>query len=249
VIGGNDFTGRTLWLSGANGAISRAIARTFAGLGANCVLTDLNADALAIFGAELDRTGERIVCLGQDVTRSAETDRVVETIRRRFGRLDFLVTSAGLYRDQLVEGMPDEQWRHDIAVNLDGVFYCCRAALPLMGEGGAIVNVASMSGHKGSFMHAPYAASKGAVLAFTRTLALELAPAIRVNAVSPGLIDTPLVKPLLDRQGPELIRSTPLKRLGRPEEVASAVAFLCSDSASFITAETLHVNGGIYIAS
>jgi 3-oxoacyl-[acyl-carrier protein] reductase len=87
------------------------------------------------------------------------------------------------------------------------------------------------------------------VLAFTRTLAMELAPRIRVNAISPGLIDTPLVKPLLDKQGPQLIESTPLKRLGRTDEVAGVVAYLCSDLASFITAETIHVNGGLYIAS
>ncbi len=158
------------------------------------------------------------------------------------------MTSAGLYRDQLVDGMTDAQWQQGIGVNLDGVFHCCRAAVPLLGDGAAIVNVASMSGHKGSYLHAPYAAAKGAVLAFTRTLALELAPQVRVNAVSPGLIDTPLVKPLLDRQGPQLIDSTPLKRLGRPDEVAKVVAFLCSDWASFITAETIHINGGLYIS-
>jgi len=249
VPAGIDFTGRTLWLSGANGVISRAIARQFFELGASCVLTDLNDAALVDFAAELDPAGQRITTLKQDVTSSADAERVAAVIRQRFGRLDFLVTSAGLYRDQMIEGMSDAQWRQDVGVNLDGVFYCCRAAKPLLAKGGAIVNVASMSGHKGSYMHAPYAASKGAVLALTRTLALELAPDIRVNAVSPGLIDTPLVKPLLDRSGPELIRSTPLRRLGRADEVASAVAFLCSDWASFITAETLHINGGIYIAS
>jgi len=244
-----DFSGRTLWLSGANGVISRAIARAFFDLGANCVLTDLNDNSLADFAETLDPGGKRIISMAQDVTRSGDTDAVIDAITQRFGHLDFVVTSAGLYRDQMIDGMTDEQWHQGVGVNLDGVFYCCRAAIPLLAKGGAIVNVASMSGHKGSYMHAPYAAAKGAVLAFTRTLALELAPDVRVNAVSPGLIDTPLVKPLLDRSGPALIASTPLKRLGQPEEVADAVAFLCSDWASFITAETLHINGGIYIAS
>jgi 3-oxoacyl-[acyl-carrier protein] reductase len=243
-----DFAGKTLWLSGANGVISRAIASVFYELGASCVLTDLDAAGLEAFARELDPAGKRVLSLRQDVTSSADTDRVAAAVRERFGTLDFLITSAGLYRDQLVAGMSDAQWEQGIGVNLDGVFHCCRAAAPLLAKGGAIVNVASMSGHKGSHMHAPYAAAKGAVLAFTRTLALELAPDIRVNAVSPGLIDTPLVKPLLDRSGPELIRSTPLQRLGTPEEVAKVVAFLCSDWASFITAETVHINGGLYIS-
>jgi 3-oxoacyl-[acyl-carrier protein] reductase len=106
-----------------------------------------------------------------------------------------------------------------------------------------------MAGHRGSYQHAHYAAAKGAVLSFSRSLALELAPRIRVNAVSPGLIDTPMVKPLLAARGDELLAATPLKRLGQPEEVARAIAFLCSDWASFITGETLHINGGLYIAS
>lgn len=244
-----DFSDRVLWLSGANGVISRAIATTFAGLGANCVLTDLDEAGVVAFAASIAAPKGRIVGLRQDVTRSEDAAAVADFIGREFGGLDFLVTSAGLYRDQLVEGMSDAEWRSGIAVNLDGVFNCSRAAVTLFREGSAVVNVASMSAHKGSFLHAPYAAAKGAVLALTRTLALELAPKTRVNAISPGLIDTPLVKPLLDREGPRLIESTPLRRLGHADEVGKAVAFLCSDWASFVTAETLHVNGGLYIAS
>jgi 3-oxoacyl-[acyl-carrier protein] reductase len=110
-----------------------------------------------------------------------------------------------------------------------------------------VVNIASMAGHRGSYQHAHYAAAKGAVLSFTRSLALELAPRVRVNAVSPGLIDTPMVRPLMAARGPQLIEQTPLKRLGTSEEVARVIAFLCSDWASFITGETVHVNGGLYI--
>ncbi len=112
-----------------------------------------------------------------------------------------------------------------------------------------MVNIASMAGHRGSYQHAHYAAAKGAVLSFSRSLALELAPRVRVNAVSPGLIDTPLVQPLLKVRGPQLIDQTPLKRLGTSEEVARVIAFLCSDWASFITGETVHINGGLYIVS
>jgi 3-oxoacyl-[acyl-carrier protein] reductase len=244
-----DFTGRVMLLTGANGAISRAIATMFHQQGAACILTDIDEAGIVEFAQSLDPSGESCMGMKQDVTSSTDADRVMAAVKEKFGHLDFLVTSAGLYRDQMVHDMTDEQWQHSVGINLDGVFYTCRAAIPLLRDGGAIVNVSSMSGHRGSYMHSSYAASKGGVLAFTRTLAMELAPRIRVNAISPGLIDTPLVKPLLDKQGPQLIESTPLKRLGRTDEVAGVVAYLCSDLASFITAETIHVNGGLYIAS
>lgn len=243
------FQDKVLVLTGANGAITRAIARTFFDLGASLLLTDLEETGLADFAKELDETGERVATLRQDMRSSEDADSLAALCRQRFGGADFLVTGAGLYRDQLVESMTDEQWRETIAINLDGVFYSCRALSPLLREGGAIVNIASMAGHRGSYQHAHYAAAKGAVLSFSRSLALELAPRIRVNAVSPGLIDTPLIKPLLAARGDELIRATPLKRLGTPEEVARAIAFLCSDWASFVNGETLHINGGLYIVS
>lgn len=243
------FQDKVLVLTGANGGITRAIARTFFDLGASLLLTDLEETGLAAFAEELDETGERVATLRHDVRSSEDASALAALCRQRFGGADFLVTGAGLYRDQLVESMTDEQWRETIAINLDGVFYSCRALGPLLRDGGAIVNIASMAGHRGSYQHAHYAAAKGAVLSFSRSLALELAPRIRVNAVSPGLIDTPLIKPLLAARGDELIRATPLKRLGTPEEVARAIAFLCSDWASFVTGETLHVNGGLYIVS
>ncbi len=145
--------------------------------------------------------------------------------------------------------MDDGHWRNGIGVNLDGVFYTCRAAIPRMAEGGAIVNVASMAGHRGSYSHADYAAAKSGVLGFSRSLAIELAPKVRVNAVSPGLIDTPMVQPLMRAKGDVLLDMTPMKRLGTGEEVGRVVAFLCSDWSGFVTGETIHVNGGLYIAS
>ncbi|MXQ10604.1 SDR family NAD(P)-dependent oxidoreductase [Microvirga makkahensis] len=244
-----DFNGKTLFLTGANGSISRAIARLFFDLGASCVLTDLDEAGVQSFARELDPAGRRAVGLRQDAASSSDADGALAVARDKFGTIDCVVTSAGLYRDQMVHDMTDEQWRQSIDVNLSGVFYTCRAAIPLLADGAAIVNIASMAGHKGSYMHSHYAAAKGAVLTFSRSLALELAPRVRVNAVSPGLIEGPMVQPLLRARGPALIEQTPLKRLGTPEEVARTVAFLCSDWASFITGETVHVNGGLYIGS
>lgn len=246
---GFDFTGKTLLMTGANGGISRAIARVFFDLGANCVLTDLDLEGVSAFAAELDPTGARVLPLRQDAAKPEEAEAALKALAARFGALDVLVTSAGLYRERRVAEMSDDYWRTGIAVNLDGVFYTCRAAIPHFAEGASIVNVASMAGHRGSVTHADYAAAKGAVLTFSRTLAQELAPKVRVNAVSPGLIDTPMVRPLMAANGGALLANTPLKRLGTAEEVARVVAFLASDWASFVTGETVHVNGGLYIAS
>jgi 3-oxoacyl-[acyl-carrier protein] reductase len=243
-----DFSGKVLVLSGANGGITQSIAKTFFDLGANMVLADLDEAGLRAFADTLDPTGKRVVAVKVDVTISAECDAAAALAKERFGGVDFLVTGAGLYRDQMVESMTDEQWRESIGVNLDGVFYFCRAITPMLREGGSVVNIASMAAHRGSFQHAHYSAAKGATLSFSRSLALELAPKIRVNAVSPGLIDTPLIQPLLKVKGDQLIDLTPLKRLGRPEEVSQLIAYLCSDWASFITGESLHINGGLYVA-
>ena len=244
-----NFQGRVLVLTGANGAIPRAVAKTFFELGANLLLSDIDSEGLAAFANDLDPSGDRIVTLRQDASDPKDATALAAACQDRYGKADYLVTGAGLYRDQLVATMTDEQWRQTIGINLDGVFYTCRAIAPLLREGGAIVNIASMAGHRGSYQHAHYAAAKGAVLTFSRSLALELAPRVRVNAVSPGLIDTPMVQPLLAARGEELIAATPLRRLGQPVEVARAIAFLCSDWASFINGETLHINGGLYIAS
>ncbi|MEW6257088.1 MAG: SDR family NAD(P)-dependent oxidoreductase [Pseudomonadota bacterium] len=243
-----DFSGRTLFLTGANGGISRAIARTFYDLGANCVLTDIDLDGVAAFARDLDPSGARTLAVRQDAGRPEEADAALAAAGERFGPLHALVTSAGLYRVRTVGEMDDAHWRTGIAVNLDGVFYTCRAAIPHLAQGSAIVNVTSMAGHRGSHSHADYAAAKSGVLGFSRSLAIELAPKVRVNAVSPGLIDTPMVRPLMAAKGDVLLDLTPMKRLGTGEEVARVVAFLCSDWASFVTGETVHVNGGLYIS-
>ena len=243
------FNGKKLLLAGANGGITRSVAKTFFDLGADMVLTDLNGPGVEAFAREIDPSGKRVFGMKVDVTKSVEVDASVQLCKEKFGKLDFVVNGAGLYVDQMISTMTDAQWHQTIGVNLDGVFYTCRAAIPLLADGGAIVNIASMAGHRGSFMHTHYATAKGGVLAFSRSLSRELAPRVRVNAVSPGLIDTPLIQPLLKVGGPALIDQTPMKRLGKPVEVATTIAFLCSDWASFITGETVHINGGLHIAS
>ena len=243
-----DLTGKVALLTGANGGIPRATAALFRQLGAHLVLTDLDPGALDDFAQGLPAAETRIITLRVDVTDRAQVDEAVAVAGREFGGLDILVTGAGLYLEQAVAEMTDEDWRRTLGVNLDGVFHACRAAMPLLRRGGSVVNVASMAGHRGSVRHAHYAACKAAVLAFTRSLVHELSPAgVRANCVSPGIIATPMTESIMAQNGAALISATPMRRFGTPEEVASVIAFLVSDAAAFVTGETIHINGGIYM--
>lgn len=244
-----DFSDRVLLLTGAGGGIGSSIARTFLDLGARVLLADANAEGVRALAAELDSSGSRAVAKDFDASSPDDAGAVVAECIARFERLDYLVPAAAIYEEQSFVDMSDEQWRKTLATNLDGVFYICRRAIPVMADSGAIVTVASQAAHEGSSIgHAHYGASKGGILALTRSLARELAPRIRVNAVSPGTIDTPMVAELLRQKGPELLATTPFQRFGRPEEIAATVAFLCSDAASYITGEAVHVNGGSYMS-
>ena len=243
-----ELTGKVALLTGANGGIPRATAALFHRLGAHLVLTDLDLAALDGFAASLPESEQRVLTARVDVTKRDEVDEAVAMAGREFGGIDILVTGAGLYVEQEVTAMSDEDWRLALGVNLDGVFYACRAAMPLLRKGGSIVNIASMAGHRGSARHAHYAACKSAVLGFTRSVVHELAPrGIRANCVSPGIIATPMTESIMAQNGAALIAATPMKRFGTPEEVASVIAFLASDAAAFVTGETIHINGGIYM--
>ena len=245
----NEFDDRVLLLTGAAGGIGSAICRVFHAKGASIVMVDREADALRRLANELDPMGERVIACEADSSLSEDATRVVGRCMATFGRLDFVVPAAAIYVKAPFSSMTDEEWRRTMAVNLDGVFYLCRRAVPVMGEGSSIVTIASDGGHAGSMPgYAHYGTSKAGVLGLTRTLAKELAPKIRVNTVSPGMIDTPMVKDLMAIHGKQLLEATPLQRLGHPSEVAGTVAFLCSESAGFITGEAIHINGGAYIA-
>ncbi len=242
------FDGRVLFLTGASGGIGGAIAALFREYGARLFLADADEAALAALQRRLG-SADGVATHRLDVTDPRAVADAVDACTRRFGGIDYLVPAAGIYDIKPIGEMTDAAWRRVLDVNLDGVFFTCRAAITRMRDGGAIVTIASIAGHRAGVNIPHYGASKGAVLTFTRSLAVDLAPRLRANAVSPGLIDTTMISGLMLARGPALLAGTPLKRLGRPEEVADAVAFLCSDRASFITGETLHVNGGLYIAS
>ncbi|MEM9388755.1 MAG: SDR family NAD(P)-dependent oxidoreductase [Pseudomonadota bacterium] len=240
---------KTLVLTGAGGGIGRAVAELFHAAGYSLVLTDIDAERLGDLGRSLDATSRDVVSLAGDCAEPAFADELAALAADTYGGIDALVVTAGVYLDQPVASMSDEQWRHVMAINLDAPFYLIRRALPHLRDDSAIVNLTSMAAHRGSFYNSHYGSSKGGLLTFTRSLARELAPRTRVNAVSPGIIETPMTTALIaKKRGQESIEQAPLGRPGQPSEVASVVRFLCSDDSSFITGEVIHVNGGLYIA-
>lgn len=241
-----DFSGRTLLMSGASGGIGREVARLFVASGANVVLTDRDAEPLSEIAVELG-AGERIATLPGNAADPKDAEAAVELAKERFGGVDILIPSAGIYPVEPFETMTDEAWHRTISINLDGVFYLTRRAISVMKQGASIVNMTSLAAYRGAASNAHYGASKGAIVSFTKSLARELAPKIRVNAVAPGIIETPMTEQYLRTRGDETLRQTPLQRFGKPSEVACVAAFLASEAASFVTGEIIHVNGGLYM--
>lgn len=241
------FEGKTILITGAASGIARACASMMAPYGANLALCDINADALETVKAGLAGSAGRISCHATDIGDESSCVRTVAAVAALHGKIDHLIHAAGIYPEALVRDMQDADWQKLMRINLDGTFYICRAVIPHLSDESSIVNLASVAAHRGSFSHAHYSASKGAVISFSKSLALELAPKTRVNIVSPGIIETPMTASLLRQKGQTLQDSTPLRRFGSAEEVAGGIIFLCSPLASFITAETLHINGGHYI--
>lgn len=237
-------------MTGGSRGIGRAVCGMFGFLGARVAVNYVRDEAAARETvAEVARAGGEAFALRADVSRPEEAGRLVAETLDRFGTLDVAVVNQGIWKPAAIEEMTPEQWEETIRINLGGAYAVChhaaRAMIPR--RSGAIVTIASTAGQRGEPGYSHYAASKGALLAFTKSLAAELAPhGIRVNAVSPGWVLTDMTRQVFadPAQRAEALRPIPLGRPGTPEEIAGPVAFLASDLASFIYGEVLCVNGG-----
>jgi 3-oxoacyl-[acyl-carrier protein] reductase len=207
-----------------------------------------NEEAARSAAAEVTAAGAEAIALRADLANPAEADRLVTETLARFGRLDVAVVNQGIWKRAPLVDMTDEEWQETLAVNLTGAWAVSRAAARAMAPrgSGSLILIASTAGQRGEAWHSHYAASKGAVIAFTRSLAPELAPlGIRVNAVAPGWVLTDMTREALEGPGgTAALRPIPRGRAGTPEEAAGAVAFLASDLASYVFGEVLCVNGG-----
>lgn len=236
-------------VTGATGGIGRELVAAFVDEGRQVIAVDLDGDALERLVDEYGTGGPgRVTAFAGDVADPAFIEHVVDTVAKEHGGIDAVVPCAGVYIDAAFADLPDSVWETTMRVNVDAVFRLLRAATPHFTEGAAIVNLTSIAADRGSAAHAHYATSKGAILALTRTLAVELAPRVRANAVAPGVIETKMTRGLVAVKGDTILQQTPLARYGTAREVASVIAFLCSPGAGFITGEVIRVNGGLHIA-
>ncbi|MCI5661432.1 MAG: SDR family oxidoreductase [Clostridia bacterium] len=237
---------RVIWITGGSSGIGKAAVRKFAGTGDRVAFTFLHSEAAA--RALESETGA--FAIRADVSDSAQVNRARDAILSRFGRIDALVCAAGVAGKGLVMDQTDEAYDRIMNTNLFGTFAAIRAVLPCMIErrGGSIVTVSSMWGETGGACEALYSASKAGIIGLTRAVAKEVGSAgIRVNCISPGVIDTPMNADLSPEDVDSLVEETPLGRIGMAEEVAEAICFLAGEGAGFITGQVLPVNGGIVI--
>lgn len=246
----NRFEGKTAIVTGAASGIGEATARRLASEGAAVAIADLNQQKGAEVAESIAQGGGRAIAVHVDVTDAAAVKEMTGRALEAFGKLDILVSNAGWDRAGPFADTDEELWDRVIAINYRGHLATCHAAIPHMREhGGRIVTVASDAGRVGSSGEVVYSGAKGAVIAFTKGLAREVARfGIHVNCVAPGLVDTPLLAGIAEgnqKLVDAIVRSIPLRRTGTPDEIAAAICFFASPDATYITGQTLSVNGGL----
>ena len=241
-----DLTHKFVLITGGSQGIGAAMARRFHQAGATVLInhpglgsTESDAQKLA------EELGQRAEVLAADISKPAEVEAMMEEIRQRHGGFDYLINNAAILRDRTIAKLALEEWQSVIDVNLSGVFYCCKFALPVMRDGGAIVSMGSIAGIQGFFGQSNDAAAKSGVMAMMRVLSKEGARrGIRANSIAPGVIATAMAETIPEEVRAEMLKNVPLNRFGLPAEIADAALFLCSPLASYITGQTLEVNGG-----
>lgn len=248
------FEGKVAIITGAGGGIGSAIAARLASEGAHAVVTDMNAELAAKTVAEIDAAGGRASSIVADISQGAACGRLIADVVGTHGKVDILCNNAGVNRRGNILAITEDDWRLSFAVNIDAMFHLCKAVVPHMIEagGGAIVNTASQWGIHPAPNHIAYNVTKAAVASFTQNLARDYAPnKIRVNAVCPGEIHTPMLEAGVKRSGrtiADLDKLVPFGRIGKPEEVAALVAFLASKEAEFMCGSLVEITGAQAVA-
>jgi len=242
------FAGKIALVTGAARGIGEAVALTLAREGADVVIVDVDLEGAQRVAQEVEGLGRKALAIQVDVSQRDDVQRLVSEVVSAFGTISILVNNAGIIRRGTFLEHSPEDWDRVLSVNLGGTFNCTQEVVPLMIKqgGGKIINISSVVGKMGDLASAPsYGTSKGAINTFTKSLARELAPyGINVNAVAPHAIETDMSREWSEEKRRQIVEAIPMKRLGKPQEVAEAVAFLASDGANFITGQILDVNGG-----
>jgi 3-oxoacyl-[acyl-carrier protein] reductase len=234
-------------VTGAARGIGKSIALALVREGAIVIISDINEEIHQV-AEEINCSGGQAVAVVGNVTKMADCETLVDTAVKQFGKIDILVNNAGITKDNLLLRMSEEDWDTVLTINLKGTFLCTKAAIkPMMKQrSGKIINIASVIGQMGNPGQANYAASKGGVIAFTKTMAKELGSRnIRVNAIAPGFIESKMTEVLSEEAKANLTRLIPLGTLGKPDYVAEAVVFLASPAACYTTGQVLNVDGGM----
>lgn len=243
--------GKTAIVTGASRGLGRAIALAFAREGADVLINYASRkEPAGEVAAAVERLGRRAILERADVSDATQVQTMVKTALAQFGRVDILVNNAGITMPKGVLETSEADWDRVLAINLKGVFLCCRAvAETMMGQGGGrIINIASTAGQAGILSGPAYCAAKAGVLGLTKCLARAFAPHnVQVNAISPAMIDTEILYWRTPAQWKETLESIPLKKLGNPDDLAEAAVFLASSGGNFVTGATIDVNGGLYM--
>jgi len=242
-----NFEGKKILVTGATGGIGGAIVKKFLSLNASVLGTGTNFEKINLLKNEFPN----LLTEQFDISKHEKIEEFIEKVFSSLGGLDILVNNAGITKDNLSLRMKNEEWQKVIDINLTSTFYLCKSAIKKMlkNKFGRIVNITSIVGHTGNVGQGNYSASKAGVVAMSKSLAIEYAKKnITVNCVSPGFIKTNMTDNISEKFKSELISRIPMNRLGTGEDISNTIAFLSSESSSYITGETIHVNGGMYMA-
>lgn len=243
------FKDKVVLITGASRGIGRAIATAFAQHGSQVIANyNRSKDEADDLAARLTSDGYKIDLFQADVSKGKQVEKMIDEVVGKYGRIDVLVNNAGVRKDGFLAMMSEVDWDEVININLKSVYYTCKwvSRIMISQRQGKIINITSLSALKGRAGQTNYSASKGGLISFTKSLALELAPyGIQVNAVAPGFIETDMVKQLGQDRKDELLAGIPLGRFGKPSDVPGAVLFLASGAADYITGQTMVIDGGI----